>query len=52
MGTRSTDALKERVAWLEVLLGGPIDSEDGHTIFERLQTLTEEVFQLESRVGD
>ena len=41
MDTRSTEALRERVTQLEVLVGGPIDSGDGHTIFDRLQSLSE-----------
>lgn len=35
-----------------MLVGAPINSEDEHTAFDRLQTLSEEVLQLSSRVGE
>ena len=42
MDTRSTDALRERVTRLEVLVGGPTNGEDNnHTVFNRLETLAE-----------
>lgn len=48
MDTRSTDALRERVAWLEVLVREPINNGDGYTIFDHLQILTNEVLQISS----
>lgn len=46
MDTRSTDALRERAARLELLVRGPIDSGEGHMVFDRLQNLIEEVLRI------
>ena len=43
---------QERVTRLEVLVGGPTSSDDGRTIFEQLQSLTEGMKDLSSRVSD
>lgn len=52
MESKSMVALRETVAPLEVLVGGPIDGGDVHTIFERLQTLIDDVLHIGSRVGE
>ena len=49
MDTRSTDALRERVARLEVLVGGPTSDGDGHTAFDKLQSLAEGLWDLNTR---
>lgn len=51
MDTRAS-VLGERLARLEVLVGCPSDGEDGHTIFDRLQSLREGLLNVNSRVGD
>ena len=49
MDTRSIDALGERVARLEVLVGGPTNGEgNNHPVFVQLENLTKEVL----RVGE
>lgn len=37
---------------MKVLVGGPIDSDHRHRVLDMFQTLTTEVLQLGSRVGD
>ena len=49
METRSNDALRERVARLEVLVGGPANGSDNpHPVFYQLETLADQV----ERVAD
>ena len=51
MDTRA-EALRERLARLEVLIGGPITAGDGRTICDQLQSLHEGLRGLSARVDD
>ena len=51
MDTRA-EVLRERVTRLEVMAGGPTESDDGRTIFDRLQSLDEGMRDLITRVND
>lgn len=45
-----TYALREKITQLEVLVGGHIDGGDTYTVFNRLQTLIEEVLRVNEQL--